>query len=346
METSTDDFELKKSMMSSQIRTLRDVMEGQFRRTLTQLVETHENDRKGNFNRFLIRASLNHSADVFRQLESSIRDEFPKYISALNYFQGGSVSIRFTNDPPPGGWEPMLVDMDQIFGPVDSPVTDVPNDMAASSESGPILPSSRPQPTNRKDSSRKKAPRRERTSATPRARVKKSQTSSRRPTQDPPRPKKSTRKPRPKRVGGFIKTSVATRKIPDNPSWAFSYDLGEGLRYFILECPIRGCQVSFSTNPLKNKLAATHFEQCNVPFSDEEDIVRRFARQLQPQRTDNEATQVTKAWVDNHNRQVSRQRKEHHRIEGRPASESPDVISRLSTESFDVSPRDTGTIQV
>ncbi|KDN64303.1 hypothetical protein CSUB01_08108 [Colletotrichum sublineola] len=243
METSTDDFELKKSMMSSQIRTLRDVMEGQFRRTLTQLVETHENDRKGNFNRFLIRASLNHSADVFRQLESSIRDEFPKYISALNYFQGGSVSIRFTNDPPPGGWEPMLVDMDQIFGPVDSPVTDVPNDLIF--EDGCFL--------------------REWTNPT----IKQA-------SADEPQ-----RLLTPKRVGGFIKTSVATRKIPDNPSWAFSYDLGEGLRYFILECPIRGCQVSFSTNPLKNKLAATHFEQCNVPFSDEEDIVRRFARQCE-----------------------------------------------------------------
>ncbi|KAK1593712.1 uncharacterized protein LY79DRAFT_685307 [Colletotrichum navitas] len=347
MECSIEELELAKRGLGAQIQTLRDEMERQFKRILTQTVEAHENDRKNNFERYLTRASLECPPDIFERLKSWISCQFPTYISGFNYSQGGSFSINFTNTPPPGTWEPIVVDMNKIFDQMASPAADSQKDTATStgvhpSENRPTTPSRRPLPTNRRASPRTRTPRQGKTVKLPTARVEKNKPSSRSLPQTPRKQKRPAGNCSQPVGGGVIKTSVATKAVSENPSFAFPYDLGEGFQYYILRCPAPGCQFSFSTSPLRNKLAVSHFKECKVPFVDEEDIVRRYARQLQRQRMDQESTEISKMWIVKYNDLVAKERKKRRRIEAKSAPESHKVhvIDGSSTESSEMSPRD------
>ncbi|EFQ31565.1 hypothetical protein CGRA01v4_01483 [Colletotrichum graminicola] len=354
MECPNDELELAKRRLGFQIQILRDEMERQFKRILTQTVEAHENDRKNNFERYLTRASLECPPGIFERLKSWIRGEFPSYISAFHYSQGGSYSINFTNTPPPGAWEPIVVDMNKIFDQIAPTATDAQKDMAAlkgvhPSENTPTTPSRRPLPTNRRTSPRIKTPCPKKTDKLPTARVEKSKPSNRSLPQTPRKQKRPVGEGSQPVGGGVIKTAVATKTISENPSWAFSYDLGEGFQYYILRCPTPGCQFSFSLNPLKNNMAVSHFEECKVPYLDETDIVRRYARQLQKQRMDKDPSgEVSKMWIDNYNQQVARERKRRRRKEPKSAFESPKihVVDGSSTESPETSPGDTEIMQM
>ncbi|KAK1981607.1 hypothetical protein LZ30DRAFT_592367 [Colletotrichum cereale] len=350
MECSTDELELAKRRVGAQIQTLRDEMERQFKRTLTQTVDAHENDRKSNFERYLTRASLEYPPEIFERLKSWLRCQFPSYISGFHYFQGGSFSINFTNTPPPGAWEPILVDMNKMFDQVAIPATNVQKNMAAlasshSSDSRPSTPSRMPLATNSRSSPRTKPPRQKKAAVLPTSRVKKSQLSDQRPRPTPPKPKRHARKSSERVEGGPIRTSYASKRVHDYMSWAFSYNLGEGDHYYILQCPTPGCQFSFSLNPLRNNMAVTHFKECNVPFFDEADIVRRYARRLYSRRSNLEETDVSEIWVENFNQEVLRGRKQRRRKEGRSASKALEVVDGSSTASPEMSPRETELIQ-
>ncbi|KAK2033582.1 hypothetical protein LX32DRAFT_635269 [Colletotrichum zoysiae] len=340
------EFECAKLKLGAQIQLLRDEIERQFKRILAQTVEAHENDRKNNFERYTSLVSLEYSPEVFDRLKGWVRAQFPCYISGFQFSQGGSFSINFTNNPSPGVWEPIVVDMNKIIDPATNVGTDGQGNTAASTgrqppDSRSTTPSSTHLPIDHRSPRGRKPARRKRTADPPRSGVKKS---GQRPAKNPRRIKHPAKKgsEHPDRV---IKTSVATRKISENPSWAFSYDLGDGLCYYILRCPTQGCQFSFSMHPFKNNLAIAHFEECKVPYSDEADIVRRYARQLQPQRTVKTSTQVTKRWVDKYNRQVSHARLSHRGEEGRLASETTEVTDESLTELSEMPPRGSEVMQ-
>ncbi|KAK2052714.1 hypothetical protein LY76DRAFT_526112 [Colletotrichum caudatum] len=286
MECSSDESELAKKRIGAQIQLLRDEIERQFKRILTQTIEAHENDRKNNFERYTTRASLEHSPETFDRLKGWIRGQFPCYISGFQYSQGGSFSINFTNNPPPGAWVPTVVDMNKIFDQTDSPAMDVQEKTAAptglgSSASRPVTPSSTHSPKSLRSPPRRKPPRQKKTTVLSSARVEKSlPSSSQSPARKARRPQCPARKAGEQVGGKQILTGHATRIISENPSWAFPYNLGEGTRYYILTCPhaTSGCRFSFWESPLENNLAILHFEKCKVPYSDEADIVRRYAR--------------------------------------------------------------------
>ncbi|KZL82556.1 hypothetical protein CI238_02857 [Colletotrichum incanum] len=98
--------------------------------------------------------------------------------------------------------------------------------------------------------------------------------------------------------------------------------------------------VLFSTHPFQGNLASTHFKECKVQFDDEADIIRRYARQLQPQRMDNGFKQVSKAWVDDYNQKVSCERKRRHAIEGDSLSKSTLIVDESLANASVVSPED------
>ena len=64
--------------------------------------------------------------------------------------------------------------------------------------------------------------------------------------------------------------------------WIFDYPFMEGRFLFILRCPATKCQHPvFSLHPLKQDRAVKHLKACGQRFDDEEDIVKRYARQGQ-----------------------------------------------------------------
>ncbi|KAK2050108.1 hypothetical protein LZ31DRAFT_548894 [Colletotrichum somersetense] len=331
------EFGCAKLKLGAQIQLLRDEIERQFKRVLTQTVEAHENDRKKNFERYTSRVSLDYSPEVFDRLKGWIRGQFPCYISGFQYSQGGSFSINFTNCPPLGVWEPIVVDMNEIIDQADNLATDVQKPTAAStgsqtSESRSTTPSSTYRPTNHRSPQRRKPPRPKKTTILPSTGTKK-------------KPKRPTKKGSEHLGGKVMRTSVATRKISETPSWAFSYDLGEGFRYYVLRCPTPGCRFSFSVDPFKDNLAIAHFEECNVSYSDEVDIVRRYACQLKRQRPGPESTEVSEVWIEEYNQKVSRERERRRLMEGRSATNSLVVADESSTESTETSPREAETMQ-
>lgn len=60
--------------------------------------------------------------------------------------------------------------------------------------------------------------------------------------------------------------------------WFFGHHSPNGYGIYALKCPKRTC-TSFKVHPLKNNVAVDHLTNCNQPFTDEDDIVRRYATQ-------------------------------------------------------------------
>lgn len=81
--------------------------------------------------------------------------------------------------------------------------------------------------------------------------------------------------------------------------WIFDYPFMEGRFLFILRCPATKCQHPvFSLHPLKQDRAVKHLKACGQRFDDEEDIVKRYARQVISGR---KGRIVTQTWVRKHN---------------------------------------------
>ncbi|KAK1996768.1 hypothetical protein LX36DRAFT_722383 [Colletotrichum falcatum] len=335
MESSTSELDRARQRLKAQILALRGETERPFQRSMKQLVEGHENDRKNNFERYITRASLEYSPEVFGQLKAWIQDQFPCYVSRFLYSQGGSVSVDFTHTPPPVAWEPMVVDMRRIFYGATIPPTDVQNDMAAPAGFRPLehgsAASNSPPPTDRGSSPHREEAAVEKRSS---ARGRKGPPSSPTPQQSPRNAKRRFTRSGSQHAGGVIKTTAATKRLErgENLGCAFRYDLGQGPRYYILRCPTSGCLFTFSENPFKNNLAAAHFAECNVHYSDEADIVRRYAYQVQNQRVHQESQEVRKAWVRIYNQRVKAKRKLLLQ-ERRSASKSPCAANGPTPES-------------
>lgn len=71
-------------------------------------------------------------------------------------------------------------------------------------------------------------------------------------------------------------TEMSRAKRP----WFFGHQSANGYAVYALKCPKKGCGF-FQRHPLKENRAADHLNQCGMgfPFSDDDDIVRRYATQ-------------------------------------------------------------------
>ena len=76
---------------------------------------------------------------------------------------------------------------------------------------------------------------------------------------------------------------IKTRKLSARGSsqyWVFEYVLKGHLGLFILQCPNKTCpSPTFTTDPIANECATSHFRRCGVSFKTESDLIRRYARQ-------------------------------------------------------------------
>ncbi|KAJ9148412.1 hypothetical protein NKR23_g5234 [Pleurostoma richardsiae] len=83
------------------------------------------------------------------------------------------------------------------------------------------------------------------------------------------------------------------------PYWVFEYRFSRGLSLCTLRCPSPTCSAPvFSKHPLKRSRAASHLKSCGVPFRNERDIIRKYARVVVTGRHDRE---VTLSWARKHN---------------------------------------------
>ncbi|GJD04254.1 hypothetical protein ColKHC_13079 [Colletotrichum higginsianum] len=112
LEGPHDAFEEAKRKVVAEVQEAREDSDRQLRKLLCHVVNTHEVDRAINLDRILLRVSLEYSKDVFQRLQNYIR--FPQFIKKIDYYQGGTSSVAFTDRRPPGYWLPMLTHDDPL----------------------------------------------------------------------------------------------------------------------------------------------------------------------------------------------------------------------------------------
>ncbi|CCF41231.1 hypothetical protein CH063_00389 [Colletotrichum higginsianum] len=285
LEGPHDAFEEAKRKVVAEVQEAREDSDRQLRKLLCHVVNTHEVDRAINLDRILLRVSLEYSKDVFQRLQNYIR--FPQFIKKIDYYQGGTSSVAFTDRRPPGYWLPMLTHddpLDQVTPRVERSIAEEMHSAnRLSLETEPSRRSNRTVSSSSKTSvsARRQLPRR-RSPATPSQRVQKSPSTRRKPPTTSSKPRRRSTKddnlqddePNP------IWTASATKMLNDRPSLVFSYNLGVEDRYYILYCPTETCDFLFRTHPFHDNLAFNHFRECGVDFKDEADIVRRYGRLL------------------------------------------------------------------
>ncbi|KXH27037.1 hypothetical protein CSIM01_12612 [Colletotrichum simmondsii] len=95
-----------------------------------------------------------------------------------------------------------------------------------------------------------------------------------------------------------VLTSSITRYYPDN--FVFSYKLNDDTNFYILSYPNmdKGCRRPiFSSDPFENGPAAAHFQSCGLPITNDDDIVREYARPVTAPKND----PPKQRWVKQHN---------------------------------------------
>ncbi|KAG7053489.1 hypothetical protein JMJ77_0000577 [Colletotrichum scovillei] len=93
-------------------------------------------------------------------------------------------------------------------------------------------------------------------------------------------------------------TSSITVYYPTN--FVFSYKLNDDTSFYILSCPkmSKGCHDPiFSSDPFEDGLAATHFKNCGIAFTSDDEIVRTYARRVKSPWN----APVKQSWVKEHN---------------------------------------------
>ncbi|TIC97141.1 hypothetical protein CH35J_007308 [Colletotrichum higginsianum] len=283
---------------------------------------------------------------------------FPQFIKKIDYYQGGTSSVAFTDRRPPGYWLPMLTHddpLDQVTPRVERSIAEevssflhcifVDGCLMLSSgltlwlrkmhsanrlslETEPSRRSNRTVSSSSKTSvsARRQLPRR-RSPATPSQRVQKSPSTRRKPPTTSSKPRRRSTKddnlqddePNP------IWTASATKMLNDRPSLVFSYNLGVEDRYYILYCPTETCDFLFRTHPFHDNLAFNHFRECGVDFKDEADIVRRYGRLLLSHRA-SPHTSVRQGWIDDYNKKVSASREAQQVAESGSSTSLPVIV--------------------
>ncbi|WQF82085.1 hypothetical protein CDEST_07099 [Colletotrichum destructivum] len=309
LEGPHDAFEEAKRKVVAEVLEAREDADRQLRKRLCHLVSKHEGDRAIYLDRILVRISLEYSKDVFQRLKNYIR--FPQFVNKIDYYQGGTSSVAFTDQRPPGYWQPKFTlddPLDQVTPRVDRSIAEEVSSFlrcifvvrCLMSSSGLTLwlrkmhsanrlssetePSRRPNRTASSSSkttlSARRQPPRKRSPAAPSQRVQKSPSTRRKPPTTPSKPRRRSTKDDNLQYGepSPIWTSSATKILNDKPSLVFSYNLGVEDRYYILHCPTETCDFLFRTHPFHENLAFNHFRECGVDFKDEADIVRRYGR--------------------------------------------------------------------
>ncbi|TQN66390.1 hypothetical protein CSHISOI_09041, partial [Colletotrichum shisoi] len=321
LEGPHDAFEQARRKVVAEVLEAREDADRQFRKRLCHLVDTHEGDRAIYLDRILVRISLEYSKDVFQQLRNYIR--FPQFIKKIDYYQGGTSSVAFTDQRPPGYWQPMLAldePLDQVTPRAERSIAEEMHSATRLfSETEPSRRSNRTASLSSKTSvSTRRQHFRQRSPATPSRRVQKSPSTRRKPpTTTASKPRRRSAKNDGLQDGELspIWTSSATKTLNDKPSLVFSYNLGVEDRHYVLYCPTETCDFLFRTHPFHDNLAINHFRECGVEFKDEADIMRRYGRLLLSHRA-SPHTSVRQGWIDNYNEKVSAS------LEAQPVAES------------------------
>ncbi|KAK6225705.1 hypothetical protein QIS74_01752 [Colletotrichum tabaci] len=283
LEGPHDAFEEAKRKVVAEVLEARENSDRQLRKLLCHVVNTHEVDRAINLDRILLRISLEYSKDVFKRLKNYIR--FPQFIKKIDYYQGGTSSVAFTDQRPPGYWLPMLTHddpPDQVTPRVERSIAEEMHSAnRLSLETEPSRRSNRTASSSSKTSvSARRQPPRKRSAAAPSRRVQKSPSTRRKPPMTSSKPRRRSTKDDNLQDGkpNPIWTASATKMLNNMPSLVFSYNLGVEDRYYILYCPTETCDFLFRTHPFHDNLAFNHFKECGVDFKDEADILRRYGR--------------------------------------------------------------------
>ncbi|KAK1712087.1 hypothetical protein BDP67DRAFT_490521 [Colletotrichum lupini] len=119
-------------------------------------------------------------------------------------------------------------------------------------------------------------------------------------------------------------TSSITVYYPKN--FVFSYTLNDDTSFYILSCPkmSKGCHDPiFNSDPFEDGLATTHFKNCGIAFTSEDEIVRTYARRVKSPRN----APVKQSWVKEHN-------------DGLKAGKPSSPQSRSSTLAFQIHAQD------
>lgn len=72
---------------------------------------------------------------------------------------------------------------------------------------------------------------------------------------------------------------ILTTEVAELSFWVFAYKMDQRSHLYVMHCPSPSCvDPIFSRDPLENDRAALHLTACGQPFTDQRDMISRYAK--------------------------------------------------------------------